>query len=306
MITSVVKWIFVVFIFVIVLVIVFTLFSPKETKHQNAVDMSVGRNEMVAVEDIEVGYRIYGEGQPLILIMGYGSTMNLWEDSFLESLSEHFKVIIFDNRGIGVTSTGEKKFSIEQFSKDTLGLLNALGIKKAHVLGWSMGSYIAQELASRNPDRVNKLILYASAPNPTMFPPSSDVLAKLEDTSGTPEEQGARWIGLLFPEKWIENNGKRVQEIFYRPMGTILPENIGKQSMAIGEWKGLEERLSLLPHHTLLVAGKEDVLVPPANSLYLKEKLPKSDIELIEGTGHGFMFQEPTQFLQLAIEFLKK
>jgi len=306
MITSVVKWIFVVFIFVIVLVIVFTLFSPKETKHQNAVNVSGGRNEMVTVEDIEVGYRIYGKGQPLVLIMGYGSTMNLWEDNFLESLSEHFKVIIFDNRGMGETSTGEKKFSIVQFSKDTLGLLDALGIKKAHVLGWSMGSYIAQELASRNPDRVNKLILYASAPNPTMFPPSSDVLAKLEDTSGTPEEQGARWIGLLFPEKWIENNGKRIQEIFYRPMGTILPENIGKQSMAIGEWKGLEKRLSLLSHRTLLVAGKEDVLVPPANSLYLKEKLPKSDIELIEGTGHGFMFQEPTQFLQLVIGFLKK
>ncbi|MDD4615188.1 MAG: alpha/beta hydrolase [Caldisericia bacterium] len=261
---------------------------------------------MVIVEDIEVGYRIYGEGQPLILIMGYGSTMNLWEDSFLKTLSNHFKVIIFDNRGMGETSAGEKEFSIKQFSKDTLGLLDALAIEKTHVLGWSMGSYIAQELAFTNPDRVNKLILYASAPNPTMFPPSSEVLAKLEDTSGTPEEQGARWIGLLFPEKWIENNEKRIQEIFYRPMGTILPENIGKQSMAIGEWKGLEEQLSTFHHHTLLIAGKEDVLVPPANSIYLKEKLPKSDIEIIEGTGHGFMFQEPTQFLQIVIEFLKK
>ncbi len=295
-----------VFIFIFVLIIVFTLFSPKETNHQNAVNMSAGRNEMVTVEDIEVGYRIYGEGQPLILIMGYGSTMNLWEDSFLKTLSDHFKVIIFDNRGMGETSAGEKEFSIKQFSKDTLGLLDALSIEKTHVLGWSMGSYIAQELASRNPDRVNKLILYASAPTPSMFLPSSEVLAKLEDTSGTPEEQGARWIGLLFPEKWLENNGERIQEIFYRPMGTIHPENIGKQSLAIGEWKGLEEQLSTLNHHTLLIAGKEDVLIPPDNSIYLKEKLPNSDIELIEGTGHGFMFQEPNQFLQIVIEFLKK
>ena len=300
------RWVLVMVLVLLTAFLIYKVLFPGTTNTQNKTSISNGRLEMVNSGDMEIGYRVYGKGHPLLMIMGYGSTMNLWEDKLINTLAEHFQVIIFDNRGMGESSAGEKEFSIEQFSDDALGLLDALKIEKTHVLGWSMGSYIAQELASRNPERVNKLALYASVPNPSMFPPSQEVMAKLEDTTGTPEEQGSRWISLLFPEKWLENNGGRIKEIFYRPLGTIIPENIGKQSMAIGKWNGLEERLSTLSHPTLLIAGKEDVLVPPGNSSYLKEKLPNATLSLIENTGHGLMFQDPDQFSQVLIEFLKK
>jgi pimeloyl-ACP methyl ester carboxylesterase len=102
---------------------------------------------MVRVEDINMSYRIYGDGYPLLLIMGYGGTMNLWEERFLRSLSKKYKVIVFDNRGMGETSSGHKDFTIEQFAEDTYELMDALMIERAHVLGWSMGASIAQELA---------------------------------------------------------------------------------------------------------------------------------------------------------------
>lgn len=297
------RWILVIVLVLLTAFLIYKVLFPESTNTQ--IKTSNGRLEMVNSGDMEIGYRIYGKGHPLLMIMGYGSTMNLWEEKLINTLAEHFQVIIFDNRGMGESSAGEKEFSIEQFSEDALGLLNALKIEKTHVLGWSMGSYIAQELASRNPERVNKLVLYASVPNPSMFPPSQEVMAKLEDTTGTPEEQGSRWISLLFPEKWLENNSERIKEIFYKPMGTIVPENIGKQSMAIDKWNGLEERLGTLTHPTLLIAGKEDVLVPPSNSTYLKEKLPSATLSLIENTGHGLIFQDPDQFSQLLIAFLK-
>lgn len=297
------RWVLVIVLVLLTAFLIYKIFFP-ETKNSQ-IKTSYGRLEMVNSGDLAIGYRIYGKGHPLLMIMGYGSTMNLWEEKLINTLAEHFQVIIFDNRGMGESSAGEKEFSIQQFSEDALGLLNALKIEKTHVLGWSMGSYIAQELASRNPERVNKLVLYASVPNPSMFPPSREVMAKLEDSTGTPEEQGSRWISLLFPEKWLENNGERVKEIFYRPMGTIVPENIGRQSMAIGKWNGLEERFGTLTHPTLLIAGKEDVLVPPSNSTYLKEKLPNATLTLVENTGHGLMFQDPDQFSQVLIAFLK-
>jgi pimeloyl-ACP methyl ester carboxylesterase len=300
------RWILVIILISLITFLVFKMIYPETTNTQNKTRISNGRLEMITVGDLEMGYRTYGKGHPLLMIMGYGSTMNLWEEKLINNLAEHFQIIIFDNRGMGESSAGEKEFSLAQFSEDSLGLLDSLKIEKAHVLGWSMGSYIAQELASRNPERVNKLVLYASVPDPSMFPPSSVVMAKLEDTTGTPEEQGSRWISLLFPEKWLESNGERVKEIFYRPLGTINPENIGKQSMAIGKWEGLGERLATLTHPTLLLAGKEDVLVPPSNSAYLKEKLSNATLTLVENTGHGLMFQDPDQFSQVLIAFLKK
>ena len=76
--------------------------------------------------------------------------------------------------------------------------------------------------------------------------------------------------------------------------------------MAIGKWRGLEERVANLTHPTLPIAGEEDILVLPANSNYLKDQLPNAELKLIEGNGHGLMFQDPDQFSQVVIGFLKK
>ena len=115
----------------------------------------------VPVGDINIAYRILGQGEPVVLIMGSGSTMDMWDPHFLENLSSEYRVIVFDNRGMGNTTAPPGNFSIAQFANDTAGLMTALGIEKAHVLGWSMGSFVASELAIRHPEKVDKLILYA-------------------------------------------------------------------------------------------------------------------------------------------------
>ena len=285
---------------------IFCIFLLLNNGSREKANQNLDRGEgMAKVGDINISYRTYGEGYPLVMIMGYGSTMDMWEDQLINSFSKDYKVIIFDNRGIGETSEGQKDFAIEQFAEDTYGLMDALDIEKAHVLGWSMGSYIAQELALKHPEKINKLVLYASVCSPEMFPPSPEVLSALEDTSGTPEEQGARWISVIFPSDWIKNNGERIKEIFYRPLGNVKPENIGKQAMAIGKWEGSCSRISSINNKTLVIAGKEDVLVPPVNSEYLASKISNSKLVLVDGAGHALMFQDPEKFTREVTEFLK-
>lgn len=259
---------------------------------------------MVKVEDININYQIYGDAYPLLLIMGYGCTMNFWEERFLRSLSKQYKVIIFDNRGIGETSSGQKIFTIEQFAEDTYELMVALNIGKAHVLGWSMGAAIAQELALRHPEKVNKLILYASLCNPGIFPPDPEMHAKLKNTLGIPSEQCYEWLRLIFPKNWIRNNQDRIREIFHRPLGKIDPDTILKQVEAINTWKGSCNRLPFLRHETLVIDGIEDSILPSENSEYLASKLPNSKLILIAEAGHALMLQYPDKFSLIINLFL--
>jgi pimeloyl-ACP methyl ester carboxylesterase len=262
-------------------------------------------DHLIQVGDIKMGYRIYGNGYPLVMIMGYGNTMKLWEPMLIRSLSLYYKLIIFDNRGMGNTETGQRPFSIEQFADDTAGLMDALDIRQAHVLGWSMGALIAEEVALRHPSKVNKLILYAAHCNANLFPPTPEVIQKLTDMSGSPKEQGIRFISTLFPPDWLRSSQERIKEIFYRPLGNIPPETMNKQSMAIGKWKGCCDRLGEISKPTLVIAGTDDVLVPPQNARYLVGKIPNSQLVLYEQGGHGLMFQYPEKFSEKVIGFLR-
>jgi len=104
----------------------------------------------VHVGDIDIAYKTFGKGDPILLINGYSFAMDNWDPTLLEKLASNHTVIVFDNRGIGNTTSGsEQKFSIGLFANDTAGLLEALKIRKADVLGWSMGGAVAQELTLR-------------------------------------------------------------------------------------------------------------------------------------------------------------
>src|SRR5665647_285151 len=161
--------------------------------------------QKVTVGDIQVGYRVYGKGYPLIMVMGYGGTQDIWDPTVIDMLSRKYKVITFDNRGMGATTAGTKTFTIQQFADDTAGFMDALGITKANVLGWSMGTYISQDLVLTYPQKVNKLVLYAADPGgPQAIPPTPENLAKLTDTSGTAKQRGERLLALLFPPSWFD------------------------------------------------------------------------------------------------------
>jgi pimeloyl-ACP methyl ester carboxylesterase len=117
----------------------------------------------VQVRDIDVAYKMFGNGEPLILFNDSSDNMDAWDPSLLKVLSSNHTVIVFDQRGIANTTAGSKPYTPEQLANDTAGLLDALKIPKADVIRYSLGSYIAQQLTMMYPDKVNSLILVGSS-----------------------------------------------------------------------------------------------------------------------------------------------
>src|SRR5215208_8148462 len=135
--------------------------QPKEPAQDNAYTRA--QTEHIQVEDINIAYKQFGQGKPILFISGTSQTKDVWDLTLLSQLAAtNHTVIVFDNRQMGETTAGTKPFSIEQFANDTAGLLDALNIEKADVFGASLGSFIAQELTLNYPEKVDRLILHAT------------------------------------------------------------------------------------------------------------------------------------------------
>jgi pimeloyl-ACP methyl ester carboxylesterase len=266
---------------------------------------SIVDTQTVTVGDIEIAYRVLGEGDPLVMIMGFSGTMDIWCPDFLLDLSKQYQVITFDNRGMGDTTAGLKEFTIQQFAADTAGFMDAIGIDRGDVLGWSMGTNIAGELVLDYPEKVDRLILYAADPGGNQaIQPTDEVLQQLTDTSGTPEERGERLFQLMFPSDWLQDNGQELQAIFSGPMEPVAPESVIKQAQAMEAWQGIYDRLPQIKSPTMLLTGTDDVLTPPSNSLIMVERIPGAWLVQFEGGGHGMMFQWPEKTANIILDFL--
>jgi pimeloyl-ACP methyl ester carboxylesterase len=258
----------------------------------------------VPVGDITIAYREVGSGEPLILIMGYAGTMDLWDTRLVNQLAQQYRVIVFDNRGMGHSTSSDREYTIRLFANDTAGLMDALGIKKAHVMGWSMGTFVAQELALNDPEKVDKLILYAGTPGgKEALPPAPKDIAALTNMTGTDRERGERLFLELFPPAWLKQNPDP-SNYFPRVEETSPPANILRQDKAILAWNGTWSRLPAIERPLLLIAGDQDVIAPPGNSLLIAEQVPRSWLVRVHNGGHGLMYQYPDDLAGIVLTFL--
>ena len=254
----------------------------------------------VTVGDIDIAYKQIGrpDGKPIILITGASATMDMWNPLLLEELaSANYRVIIFENRGVGESTIGTKEFSISQFTNDTVGLLDALGISKADVLGWSLGGFIAQELALTTPDKVDNLILYTtSCGGPSDRPTPPEVIQIQTNTSMSQEERVQKLAPLFFaPASWFKAHPDFLN-YFPIPNEFPIPQQIHLQQLdAATTWSGTCNALSRVTQPTLVIVGMDDD--PAPDSLTLAEGIPGSWLIRIRDAGHGLMYQHPDGFI---------
>jgi pimeloyl-ACP methyl ester carboxylesterase len=230
--------------------------------------------------------------------------MDTWSPLLLEQLtSSNYYVTIFDNRGTGNTTAGTKQFSISQFAKDTSGLLDALKISKADVLGWSLGSYIAQELTLANPDKVSNLILYASGcGGQSAIPTSPKIIQIVTNASMSYQQRAEKQIPFLFPTKWFKANPDYLNYLPF-PKESVSAQAIQQQLKAVANWTGTCNAISNITQPTLVIVETDDA--PLQDSLMLASRIPGSWLVQIRDGGHGLMYQDPSEFNRALMAFLE-
>lgn len=264
--------------------------------------------ESVPIDDIQIAYRLFGPSRdavPVLMIMGYGGLMEMWPPAIVEPLAQTRQVIVFDNRGMGYSTSSDQDYSIARFAEDTHALLQVLDVDRAHVLGWSMGSFIAQELALRHPEQVETLMLLsASCGGTEAVWPDETVWLKLQDLSGSLEVRIQRMFENLFPPEWLRATPDPMQ-VFPPISAPIDDAHLTRQAETLRAWPGVCSRLSAITAPTLLMTGTEDIVIPPRNAWIIGERIPGASLIQIQGGGHGFFYQSPEQTARYLAAFLE-
>jgi pimeloyl-ACP methyl ester carboxylesterase len=276
----------------------------------------------VHVGDIDIAYKTFGKGDPILLFNGASASMDAWDQSFLRSLSSNHKVIVFDSRGVGNTTIGSKPFTMRLLANDAAGLLDALKIQKANVLGYSLGGQIAQQFTVTYPEKVNRLILVATTcggkdgiPKPPEFKKlQSEIVNKTLNNVSISQEEMKSLVSASLGSGWIR----------LHPESVNIPENITLQQAKPGlspdamknqgnagfaweatNWNGACDALAKLAKPTLVITGTDDNLyIPHANSLVIAGKIPGAWLVQIKDAGHAIMDQYPDEISKILQTFL--
>jgi pimeloyl-ACP methyl ester carboxylesterase len=253
------------------------------------------------VGDSELSYERAGSGPPLLMIMGMSGTFDHWDPAFLDGLRQEFETIIYDHRGVGSSSRLSGHLTIAQLAEDAAGLLEALEIDCAHVLGISMGGMVAQELALGHSERVQTLTLgctYCGGEGSALA--SEDVMRRLAEgmMSGDRERAiRAGWEANVSPRFAADQEAyMRFLEIGQRR--AVPVEVIMEQIQAIGA-HDTAARLPELELPTLVVHGTLDEMLPVRNGWLIAGLIPDSRLEIFEETGHLFFWEHPERSAEL-------
>jgi 3-oxoadipate enol-lactonase len=257
---------------------------------------------------IDLNYDTYGNGEPLLLIMGFGMPGIAWLPSL--PMFTGFKCIYFDNRGTGFSDKPEGVYTIEQMADDASNLLKAIDIPKAKVFGISMGGMIAQELALRHPEQVERVILGCTMPGgPQSIMASLEVGMKLVEGTklmATNPAQGFDVIlPLLFPEEFTKAHPE-IKQMMLAGMKMMPPtpsESVDRTIAGIMTFDA-SERLGQIKCPVLIVHGEQDLLIPPANAHLLKSRIPQAELFMIPNAGHAFQAVDPIGIQQRIVQFL--
>lgn len=263
----------------------------------------------VKVKDIETAYDVEGSGEPVILIGGYTMGKEAWRLQ-VEGLMKVFRVITFDNRGVGETTVPTEPFTVADMAADTVGLMDALGIDSAHIFGVSMGGLIAQILALDYSGRVKKVALgctthggrHAIQPEKEVM----DTLAKASDTTIPAEESIRMRVPLIFAERFIQEEPERLEEfvqssVQFRP----TPEGAAGQMGALSVFN-VKRRLGEIHCPVLVITGSDDRMMPSENSRLLHEGIVGAELYIVEGAGHSFFFEKADEVNEVLIDFFNK
>jgi pimeloyl-ACP methyl ester carboxylesterase len=256
---------------------------------------------LARLNGINISYRVEGQGEPLVMIMGFTAGRSGWMPQ-IPLFKKYYRVITFDNRGVGRSDKPPGPYSTRMMADDTAKLMDLLGIEKAHIVGFSMGGMIAQELAINYPQRVMKLVLASTYARQDET--SGDTLEQAKFLQLTPEKKVGAMVSLAFNKPFYRFTFgllARVQTMFTGASGRV---GIAAQSEACLKHNTLE-RLSSITAPTLVIVGTGDRIIKPVSSEVIAGKVPDAKLVKVEGGSHYFSFEMRKVFNREVLNFLK-
>ena len=271
-------------------------------------------NKLVSAPNgIDYAYRDAGEGAvPLVLLQHFRGNLDNWDPALIDALASTRRVVTFDNAGVG-GSTGTTPHVIEQMAHDAIAFLTALELRHADILGFSIGSFVAQEIALIRPDLVRRMILASSAPQGAagMHGWAPGVIGAV----GKPETRPDDYLGVFFARSSSSRQaGQEVlRRIYGRTEGRDKPTTWATREAqydAVCTWgipnHSLLQRLSGIDRPVFVANGDSDPMILPHYSYLIAGMIPQATVKIYPDSAHGFLFQHHAEFAADVEAFLAK
>lgn len=264
----------------------------------------------ITANDIQLYYEVVGQGQPVVLISGVGQGRNYWDlAGILTTLAQDFRVISFDNRGVGQSSMPDTLYTVEMMAADTLALLDHLQLERAHIIGHSLGAMIAFELGRSHPERVGAVVMMSGLyPGPTAVLPSAAATELLLNRQGDPGELAKRGILVATAPGFETRHPDLVEALIQIALNRTQPPAIFLRQL--GASQAYLQTDKLLPPATFqpplcLLFGEADHTTSFPNGELIKAKIPQAHLHLIAAAGHMLPIEQPDGWIEIVKAFLR-
>ncbi|WP_328322369.1 alpha/beta fold hydrolase [Streptomyces sp. NBC_00388] len=266
----------------------------------------LGPVRQTPVNHITIGYRQFGSGPDLIMVMGDTGTMSDWTLNLLSQLGRHYHVTIFDNRGVGYTTDDTSvPDTIPLMADDTVGLIKALGLQHPTLLGWSMGGEIGLTVAALHPGAISALVSTGGDLGGSRAINTPPTVAK---ELNSPKTTGPQMLDLLFPA-----GATAARSAYIKQLGLIPPEKVGNETLlrqyqAGQAYESFEGTWDKLPDSTipmLITNGSLDEITPPGNASIITQRAKHAKLVMFPDAGHAMLVQDSGQFVSLVTQFTK-
>lgn len=255
------------------------------------------------LDDCEIYYEEHGQGFPVIMVAGLGGVGTYWHPQ-VEPFAKSFRVIVHDHRGTGKSSKSKITYSLEQMTRDTLGLMDALGIEKAHLVGHSTGGAIGQILAIEHPKRVAKIVMCSAWTKADgFFRLCFEIRRELLLKSGAAAYVKATPL-FLYPSWWIRDNIKQLEahSTVYGANPDVEIINSRIDALLNFDWS---DRLAEIKHEVLVMGVRNDHLTPAYFSEEIARKIAGAQLVVMDDGGHAASQTLPEEFNKHVLAFLK-
>ena len=257
------------------------------------------------VNGVSLFYEVSGAGPPVLLVSGLGADHRFWYKQ-VPVLARRFQTITFDNRGAGGSDTPDEPYTLRMMADDLLGLLDRLELATAHLVGASLGGFIAQEFALAHPRRVAKLVLCCTSfGGPRSEPIPADALRVLLTRTGDAERDLRAFLPMQFATDFMQTHSGELEAYVAWRVAHPQPPHAYQRQLMAGAAHNTEDRLSALRLPVLILHGAQDRVVPVRNGELLAKAILGAQLRIVPEGGHLFLWERADDANREIIEFLE-